>query len=119
MADRDERPDGNIVAQVPVLPFHDVLGYPHGRGFFREKTGGQPDKIEIRLRRDQLGPVQIRIVLGDDESRGIRLYGLFHQSMTDQQSQIAWRCLFETVDACNTKIRLALKLCIDGTGQFG
>ena len=116
MADRDEWSNGHVPPQAYVRAFCDVLCDPRGRGCVREKSGDYPDKIKLRLRGDELGAVQIRKILRDDESRGLRSYGFVHRAMIGQERQVARRCLLETVDARNTKIRRAMKLGIDGAG---
>ena len=68
MANGDKRSDGRVAAQAYVRAFHDVFG-DSGRGErFCEKLVNQPDKIKLRVRRDQLSAVQIGKILGNDES---------------------------------------------------
>ena len=113
-ANRHEWSDGNVAAQAYVRAFHDVFGDSGGRARFCEKLVNQPDKIELRVSRDQLGAVQIGKILGNDERRCPRMKGSVQQPVTGQQRQIPRFGLFEIVDACNTKLRRAMKPGIDG-----
>lgn len=68
IADCDKRSDGYVAAQAYVRAFHGVFGDSGGRGCCCEKLVNQPDKIKLRVRRDQLSAVQIGKILGNDES---------------------------------------------------